>query len=104
MPLFSLSVEQQIKSAIKNGDFDELKGFGKPLDNSDYFNAPESERMCYHILKNSGFVPEAVKKLKEMEALKAQIKELPTGRKKDKLRKELSLMKSGFAIFKERNL
>ena len=34
---FDHIVEKKIKEAIENNEFDNLEGFGKPLDNSEYF-------------------------------------------------------------------
>jgi hypothetical protein len=67
-----MSVEEQIKKAIAEGEFDNLAGRGKPLDLESYFQTPEHLRICYSILKNGDFVPEEVQKLKEIEALKEQ--------------------------------
>ena len=53
--------EKKIKEAIENKEFENLDGFGKPVDNSEYFKVPEEERIAFHILKNAGVVPEELK-------------------------------------------
>ncbi|OIR60893.1 hypothetical protein BLL41_13555 [Bacillus sp. FMQ74] len=46
--------EDKIKRAIKEGDFQNLPGMGKPLPKDDAAHLPESLRMGYRILKNAG--------------------------------------------------
>jgi len=66
-------IEQQIKKAMAEGEFDDLPGKGQPIDLKAYFDTPEHLRMAYSILKNSDFVPEEVQLLKDIEALRAQL-------------------------------
>ena len=66
-------VEEQIKKAMAEGEFDNLPGRGRPLDLEAYFRTPEDLRMGYAMLKNSNFVPEEVQMLKDIEALKEQL-------------------------------
>ncbi len=66
-------VEEQIRRAMAEGEFDNLPGKGKPVDLSAYFQTPEDLRMGYSMLKNSNFVPAEVELLKEIEALKEQL-------------------------------
>ena len=63
MSYFQRIAEQKIQEAIRNGEFDNLEGSGKPLDHSDYFSAPPELRMSFHLLKNAGVVPEEVELL-----------------------------------------
>ena len=70
-------IEEQIRKAMAEGEFDDLPGKGKPLDLKGYFETPESLRMCYSILKNANIVPEEVELLKEIEALKARLDSTP---------------------------
>ena len=57
MDIFAKIAEQRILEAIKNGEFDNLEGKGKPLDLRDEPWIPEDLRMAYRILKNSGYIP-----------------------------------------------
>ena len=50
------AVEAIIKEAQERGDFDNLKGKGKPIDLSAYFETPEDVRMAYSMLKEAGMV------------------------------------------------
>lgn len=52
-------VEDKIKEAIENGDFDNLPGKGKKLNVRDELPGLSPElNQAYKILKNAGFVPE----------------------------------------------
>jgi hypothetical protein len=70
---FEKIAEEKIKEAMERGEFDNLEGSGKPLRGLDaYFATPESVRLGYSILKNSGFLPEEVALVKEINLLKEQ--------------------------------
>jgi hypothetical protein len=70
---FEKIAEEKIKEAMENGEFDNLEGSGKPLRGLNaYFATPENIRLGYSILKNSGFVPEEVALLKEINLLKEE--------------------------------
>ena len=72
------AIEQIIREGMARGDFDNLKGKGKPLNLDDYFNTPEDVRMGFSILKSNEFVPEEVERLKEMAELREKLR-LATG-------------------------
>jgi hypothetical protein len=93
--------EKQIREAIENNEFDNLEGFGKPVDNSEYFSVPEDERMTYHILKNAGVVPEELKIRKDINALLKDIKDCSDTDEKDKLKKELYLLYTQYELAME---
>ncbi len=88
------SVEEKIKQAIANGEFDNLAGKGKPLNFDAYFNTPEDLRVGYSILKSNNFVPEELDRLKEIGELKEKIKICTDEDEKQKLAKILILMLS----------
>ncbi|MGP7818288.1 J-domain-containing protein [Niallia sp. 01092] len=58
MDFSSLISEEKIKKAYKNGEFNNLPGFGKTLPKDDLAAVPEELRMAYRVLKNAGFSPE----------------------------------------------
>jgi len=66
-------IEETIRKAIERGEFDNLKGQGKPLDLTGYFNAPEDLRLAYSLLKANNFVPDEIEMLKEVARLKEAI-------------------------------
>ncbi len=97
------SIEERIREAIANGDFDNLEGAGKPLDFDDYFAAPEDVRMGYSILKSNKFVPEEIDRLKEIGELKEQIKSCADENQKKSLIKSLNEKILSFNLIIERN-
>ena len=67
------AIEQIVREGMERGEFDNLKGKGKPLNLNDYFNTPEDVRMGFSILKSNDFVPEEVGIMKELASLKEKI-------------------------------
>lgn len=67
-------IDEQLREAIANGEFDNLKGAGKPLDLDDYFAAPVDVRAGWTLLKNNDFVPEEVGLLNEIADLRGRLK------------------------------
>jgi hypothetical protein len=57
---FEKIVEERIRAAQRNGEFDNLKGAGKPLDQEDYSRIPDDLRLAYKILKNADCLPPEV--------------------------------------------
>ncbi len=67
-------LDEQIRNAIENGEFDNLKGAGKPLDLDEYFAAPADVRAAWSLLKNNDFIPEEVGLLKQIADLRDRLK------------------------------
>jgi hypothetical protein len=57
MESFFRIAERRIAEAMLNGEFDNLKGQGKPLVFEDETWIPEDLRMAYRFLKNAGCIP-----------------------------------------------
>ena len=70
---FEKTVEAIIKEAQERGDFDNLKGKGKPIDLNAYFETPEDVRNAYAMLKSAGIVSAEVELLQEIAALKERL-------------------------------
>lgn len=66
MDIFSILAEERIRQALKDGEFEDLPGKGKPLELEDLSMIPEELRMSYKILKNAGMIPEEMQLQKEM--------------------------------------
>lgn len=63
---FEKIVEERIRKAQKNGEFENLVGSGKPLKfNADLF-IPEELRLAYKILKNADCLPPEIELKKEI--------------------------------------
>ncbi len=58
-------VEEQIQSAMDRGLFDNLPGYGKPLNLDDNPYAGD-KTMGYHLLKNNGYAPAEVELIKDI--------------------------------------
>jgi hypothetical protein len=70
---FERTIEEIIQAALARGDFDNLRGQGKPQDHSEYFSMPEEDRLAFSVLKNAGYVPAEVELLKEIDGLREQL-------------------------------
>jgi hypothetical protein len=95
-------VEDQIKKAMAEGEFDNLPGKGKPIDLDGYFQTPEHLRICHSILKNSQFVPEEVQMLKDIEALREKLASCSDEAQREQLTKTLSEKVLTFNLAMER--
>jgi hypothetical protein len=95
-------VEDQIKKAMAEGEFDNLPGKGKPIDLDAYFQTPEDLRICYSILKNGSFVPEEVQMLKDLEALREELAACTDEARKNQLSKTIREKVLGFNLTMER--
>ena len=100
---FEDPVETKILKAMAAGEFDNLKGKGKPLDLDKYNQISEHMRIAYHILRNADYVPEEVRLKKEMEELKEKIKKCESKSEKDKFMKELADVSQQFYFIMEYN-
>ncbi|MEK6335279.1 MAG: DnaJ family domain-containing protein [Acidobacteriota bacterium] len=61
-------IDQKIREAMEQGEFDDLPGKGQPLDTSENpFEDPEL-RLAHRILRNAGFAPSWIEERKDFEA------------------------------------
>jgi len=67
--VFQRLAEQRIQEAMKNGEFENLPGKGKPIQLEDLSNVPEELRLAYKVLKNAGFLPPEVELLREIKTV-----------------------------------
>ncbi len=96
-------IDEQIKNAIAEGLFDNLKGAGKPLNLDDYFATPEDLRVGYTLLKNNDFVPAEMELLKEIGILREKIKNSGDEDEKKILNKKLNERNLALTLILERN-
>ena len=96
-------LEEQIRRAIDEGKFDNLKGAGKPLNLDDYFATPEDIRAGYTLLKNNDFVPPEVELLRETGILREKIKNSRDENEKKALNKQLNEKSLALSLILERN-
>jgi hypothetical protein len=81
--------EDRIKRAYKDGEFDNLPGYGKPLNLEDLSAVPQELRMAYQMLKNSGFSPEVNKLRQEVMTIEDLIRTCENPDEKEKLTQQL---------------
>jgi hypothetical protein len=97
------AIEQMIQQAMARGEFDNLKGKGKPLNLDDYFNTPEDVRMGFSILKSNDFVPEEIERLKEIAELRERLKTATEPEEKQELEKALRDKTLALSLILEKN-
>ena len=91
---FQKIIEERIRKAQVEGEFENLPGSGKPLSPDDT-NIPEELRMAYKILKNAECLPPEIELKKEI----TQIEEILAGMT-DTAEKYRILKKLNFLILK----
>lgn len=96
-------IEEKIREAITNGEFDNLEGAGKPLNFDEYFAAPEDFRVGYSLLKSNKIVPQEVDLLKEIGDLREQLKASSDEAERDRLSRILNEKTLALTIILERN-
>ncbi len=96
-------LDEQIRKAIAEGKFDNLKGAGKPLNLDDYFATPEDIRAGYTLLKNNEFVPQEVELMREIGELREKIKTTVGEEEKRALNKKLNERQLALSMILERN-
>lgn len=92
----------RIEEAIRNGEFDNLPGRGKPIDLNDYFAAPEDLRAAYGILKNAGVLPEEAQLLKDIHELQERLAQCSDKTAERELRGEIERKWLSYRLARER--
>ncbi|CRK81913.1 DnaJ family domain-containing protein [Neobacillus massiliamazoniensis] len=89
MDLFHIVSEDRIKKAYRDGDFNHLPGYGKPLQLEDLSGIPEELRMAYKLMKNAGYTEEESSLRQEMMTIESLLKKCDDS-EKDDLQKKLN--------------
>ncbi|MCZ0757150.1 DnaJ family domain-containing protein [Anoxybacillus sp. J5B_2022] len=96
--------EEKIREAMKNGEFDELPGFGKPIEIDDLSHIPEELRIGYLMLKNAGYVSEEVNLKKELMTIEDLLRCCEDEKEKEQLMRKLNeKLVRWNALMKKRN-
>lgn len=96
------AVEAIIKEAQERGDFDNLKGKGKPIDLSAYFETPEELRNAHAMLKSAGMVSAEVDLLQEIAALKERLSSTYEEKDRSRIKKIIHDKELQFNVMLER--
>jgi hypothetical protein len=83
-------VEQKIKEAMDNGEFDNLPGKGKPLPLEDDSHVPEDLRLAYKLLKNADCLPPELLEKKEILQMEDMLAAIPDEKERYKLIKKIN--------------
>jgi hypothetical protein len=99
---FRKIAEEKIREAMEQGEFDDLPGRGKPLQELDsYFATPEGVRLGFSVLKNSGFVPQEMTLLKEINILKEQLAANSDPENKEELNSQIAELRLKYDLLME---
>lgn len=97
--------EEKIKQAIKDGEFDNLPGKGKPLVIEDLSAIPQELRMAYSMLKNAGMMKDEENYRKELMRIEDLIACCQDSEEKVVLRQQLNQKLLQFnKVMKKRNV
>ncbi|MGI8314821.1 DUF1992 domain-containing protein [Halobacillus mangrovi] len=99
---FGHLIEEKIKQSIKNGDFENLPGKGKPLPKDELAYVPDEMRNSYRILKNANMLPEEMQLKKEIVNLEELLEEIKDPERSAYVRKELSEKRIRFNLMMEK--
>ena len=100
---FDRLVEQKIREAMANGEFDRLEGEGRPVDLGAYFSAPEELRAGFAVMRNANVVPEEMQLRGEMEQLRRELEACADAARREALRKGLAELTLKYDLLVERS-
>jgi hypothetical protein len=90
LPGYQKIVEERIREAQKNGEFDDLPGRGKPLSLEDESHIPEDLRLAYKILKNADCLPPEIIEKKEIHQMEELLATIPDEKERYRLIKKIN--------------
>jgi hypothetical protein len=90
LPGYDKIVEERIREAQKNGEFDNLPGQGQPLPLDDNSHIPEDLRIAYKILKNADCLPPEIQEKKEIRQMEELLASIPDEKERYKLIKKIN--------------
>lgn len=70
---FETTIDKQIREAMERGDFDNLRGKGKPLNLARDPNVPEDWELAFNLLKNAGYAPSWIESYNEVRAAREKL-------------------------------
>jgi hypothetical protein len=100
--VFERIAEAKIAAAMREGEFDDLPGAGRPLELEDVSQVPSELRLAYKMLRNAGVLPPEADLRREIYSLGRLIDEAPEGEERERLRREWRLRQLHCSILIER--
>ena len=92
IPGFAQIVEERIQKALRDGEFDNLPGAGKPLELADDSHVPEDLRLAYKILKNADCMPPEIELKKEIHRTEDLLSNMEDTTEKFQMLKKLNFL------------
>lgn len=89
---FEKIVEERIRRAQAQGEFDHLPGSGRPLDLEENGWVPEDLRMAFKILKNADCLPPEIELRKDIQKTEELLETLPDIAEKYQAMKRLNFL------------
>ena len=89
---FTRIVEERIRKAQRNGEFENLAGSGKPLTLEEDRHIAEDLRLSYKILKNADCLPPEVELKKEIERTEELLQGMEETAEKYRILKKLNFL------------
>ena len=89
---FTRIVEERIRRAQRNGEFENLAGSGKPLTLEEDRHIAEDLRLSYKILKNADCLPPEVELKKEIERTEELLRGMQETAEKYRMLKKLNFL------------
>ena len=87
---FQKIVEERIRKAQEEGEFDNLPGKGEPLRMEDDSHVPEDLRLAYKVLKNADCLPPELQLKKEIRQMEDMLDAIPDEKEKYRLIKRIN--------------
>jgi hypothetical protein len=95
---FSRIVENRVREAMAQGQFENLPGAGQPLNLEEYFSTPEDLRMAYSILRSANCVPAEVELLNDISRLERAVAETSDATARQSLQRALTNCQTQLAV------
>ena len=89
---FEKIVEERIRRAQRNGEFDDLPGSGQPIRYGNGSLVPEELRLAYKILNNAGCLPPEVELKKEIRKTEDLLAGVEDAAEKYRILKKINFM------------
>ena len=102
MELFAQIAEARIAEAIDRGDFDDLRGAGKPLELEDLSHVPPELRPAYKVLRNAEVLPPEAELRRQIYSVGQLIRSTGNEHERDDLRRRRRELELSYAILVER--
>ena len=98
MLLLDSLAEEQIQSAIRRGEFDDLSGQGRPLPAEDLSGVPQELRAAYRMLRNAGCLPPELALRNEIGEIEALLSRIDSADEELRLRRRLCLLRARLSL------